>query len=84
MKKKKRTRFNLKNKLYLYKQVKSLELTPRQVLWDKKRASAGPKGQFLSALKDDFFRIIKTNLSLGSLFEVHITLGFQSEVSAFI
>jgi hypothetical protein len=30
-------------------------VTPRRVLWDKKRASAGPKGQFLNALKDEFF-----------------------------
>ena len=29
------------------------ELTPRRVLWDKKRASAGPKGQILSALMDE-------------------------------
>ncbi len=50
----------------------------------KKRASAGPKGQFLSSLKDEFFRFIKTNVALATLFEVHITLGFQSDVSAFI
>ena len=31
------------------------ELTPRRVLWDKKRASAEPKGEFLSALKDEYF-----------------------------
>ena len=30
-----------------------VELTPRHVLRNKKRASAGPKGWFLSALKDD-------------------------------
>jgi len=30
-------------------------LTPRHVLRDKKKASAGPKGQLLSALKDGFF-----------------------------
>ena len=63
-----------------------MELTPRQVLRDKKRASAGPKGQILSALKDDLFQIDlnRINLSFFLLFEVHITLGFQSEVFAFI
>ena len=35
--------------------MKSPELTPRCVLWDEKRTSAGPKGQFLRALKDEIF-----------------------------
>ena len=42
------------------------ELTPRRVLWDKKRASAGPKGQFLSALKDEFFGQLDKNQSVVS------------------
>ena len=35
------------------------ELTPRRVLWGEKRASAGPKGKLLSALKDDFLGTIR-------------------------
>ena len=35
------------------------ELTPRRVLWGEKRASAGPKGKLLSALKDEFLGTIR-------------------------
>ena len=43
------------------KQIYCPELTPHRILRDKKRASAGPKGQFLSALKDGFFRSLGKN-----------------------
>ncbi len=63
------------------------ELTPRRVLRDKKRASARPKGQFLSVLKDAFFRQFDQDQSVVNyllLFEVHMKLGFKSEVATFI
>jgi hypothetical protein len=33
--------------------------------YTKKRASAGPKGQFLSALKDDYFRKFNNEIVAG-------------------
>ena len=46
---------------HLCKQIYCPGITPRRILRDKKRASAGPKGQFLSALKDGFFRSLGKN-----------------------
>ena len=43
----------------LDKSINLQELTPRRVLWGEKRASAGPKGKLLSALKDDFLGTIR-------------------------
>ena len=50
---------------HLCQWINCAELTPRRVLRDKKRASAGPKGQFLSALKDEiwewrYWRVVMT------------------------
>ncbi len=50
----------------LIKNVTALSgtVTPRCVSRDKKRASAGPKEQFLGALKDDFCRQFHQNQSV--------------------
>ena len=49
---------------FMQVKIKSSELTPRRVLRDKRRASAGPKGQFLSALKDEFFGHLDNKLNI--------------------
>ena len=46
-------------RFHLDKCINLPELTPRRVLWGEKRASAGPKGKLLSALKDDFLGTAK-------------------------
>ena len=48
-------------KKFSFMRMNKASVTPRHVLRDKKRASAGPKGQFLSALNDEYFRQFNKN-----------------------